>query len=235
LSDAEPLTAMPLVDHLRELRTRLLYCAGSVVVGLMASLVFASPVAHGLQRMCTVCQFIYSAPTESFTTYFRVALVLGLALASPVILYQAVAFVLPALHRGERRMLYLVLPGAGILFATGLAFAYFVVLPRSVDFLATFQSDLAEPYWALGTYLAFVTNLMFVIALAFQMPLVVLLLSRLGIVTPRRLSHYRRHAVIVIAVLAAVLTPTPDPFTMFLVMAPMWALYELGLLLARLA
>jgi sec-independent protein translocase protein TatC len=235
VSSDEPLAVMPLVEHLRELRKRVIYSAGAVLVGLLASLVFAEPVAKGLERMCTVCQFIYSRPTESFTTYFRVALVLGLVLAMPVVLYQVVAFVVPGLHRHERRYLYLVLPGAAALFALGLAFAYRVVLPRSVDFLAGFQSDLASPFWTLGEYLAFVTNLMFVIGLAFEMPLVVFLLAKLRIVTPQRMAHYRRHAIVLLAVLAAVLTPTPDPFTMLLVLAPMWLLYELGIVLARFA
>lgn len=223
------------MDHLRELRTRVLYSAGAVVIGMFASLAFAGAVARGLERMCTVCRFIYSRPTESFTTYFRVALVLGLALATPVVLFQVVAFVLPALHPSERRRLYVLLPGAGALFAAGLAFAYFIVLPRSVNFLATFQSDLAQPYWTFGEYLAFVTNLMLVIGVAFQTPLVVFMLARLGVVSAARLGRYRRHAVLVIAIAAAVLTPTPDPFTMVLVMAPMWILYELGIVLARVA
>jgi sec-independent protein translocase protein TatC len=235
VTNDDALTAMPLMDHLRELRNRLIYAAGAVVVGMLASLVIVQPVAEGLTRMCTICTFVYSRPTESFTTYFRVALVLGLVVATPVVLYQLVSFVLPGLHRNERRYLFLLLPGAAVLFALGLGFAYFVVLPRSVNFLASFQVGLAQPYWTLSNYLAFVTNLMFIIGVAFQTPLVVFVLAKLGIVSAQGLSKYRRHAVLILALVAAILTPTPDPFTMFLVLAPMWVLYEFGILLARLA
>jgi len=174
-------------------------------------------------------------PTEGFVTYFRVALVLGLVLAIPVILYQVVAFVLPALRRRERRYLYLLLPGAALMFALGLTFGYFVVLPRSINFLAEFMIQYAEPNWRLLNYIAFVTNLLFLVGVVFLTPLVVYILSKLGIVSPAFLTRYRRHAIVVLSVLAAVLTPTPDPFTMFIVLIPMILLYELGILLARFA
>jgi sec-independent protein translocase protein TatC len=235
VSNEPPLAAMPLLDHLRELRVRMVYAAGAVVIGLLASMAFARPVIDGLTEMCDVCQFIVIRPTEGFIAYFRVALVLGLVLALPVVLYQIVAFILPALHRHERRYLYLMLPGATLLFAAGLAFAYFLVVPRSINFLAQFMMGVATPAWSLGNYIAFVTNLMFVIGLAFQTPLVVFVLARIGLLTPARMSRYRRHAILIIAVLAAVLTPTPDPFTMLMVMVPMWLLYELGIILARFA
>jgi sec-independent protein translocase protein TatC len=234
-STPDELASMPLMDHIRELRTRILVSAAAVAVGMAASLFVTRPVINGLEHMCTVCDFIFIRPTEAFAAYFRTALLLGLILALPVILYQAVAFIVPGLHRHERRVLYLMLPGAGVLFALGLAFGYFLVVPRSINFLATFLGQSAAPAWSLGLYISFVTNLLFVIGITFQTPLVVFVLARLGLATPSRLAHYRRHAIVAIAIAAAVLTPTPDPFTMFLVMVPMVVLYELGILLARLA
>jgi sec-independent protein translocase protein TatC len=227
--------SMPLVEHLRELRVRVLYSAAAVFVGMGLSLAFTHPVIEGLTAMCDVCRFIVVRPTESFVMYFRVALILGLALATPVVLYQMVAFVIPALHRQEKRYLYLMLPGAGALFALGLLFAYRVVVPRSINFLATFLLGVAEPAWSIGEYISFVTNLMFIIGVTFQTPLVVFLLAKIGVLSPAAMRRYRRHAILIVAVLAAVLTPTPDPFTMILVMAPMLLLYELGILLARFA
>ena len=185
--------------------------------------------------MCRVCTFQIVDPTEGFVTYFRIALVLGLVFAIPVILYQVVAFVLPALHRNERRYLFLMLPGAAVMFAIGLSFGYFIVLPRTINFLAEFLIDYAEPNWRLSNYVAFVTNMLLMVGMAFLTPLAVYLLSKLGVVSPAFLSHYRRHAIVVLAVLAAVLTPTPDPFTMFLVLAPIVLRYELGIVLARFA
>ena len=153
----------------------------------------------------------------------------------PMVLYQIVAFILPALHKHERRYLWLFLPGASLLFIGGMVFGFTIVVPRTVNFLVGFLegTENLEVQPRIDDYVAFLTNLVLVIGLAFQTPLVVLLLTKLRIVTAKTLGRYRRHAVLVIAVAAAVLTPTPDPFTMFMVMAPMYVLFELGILLAR--
>jgi sec-independent protein translocase protein TatC len=235
LPPAAALATMSLMEHLRELRQRLIYGVGALLLGMLVSLAFTGRVIDGLTAMCQVCTIQAVAPTESFTTYFRVALLLGLVLATPVILYQLVRFVLPALHPHEQRYLYLLLPGASLLFATGLVFGYFVVLPRTVTFLSTFLSASVSANWTISQYVAFVTNLLLIIGITFETPLVVFILAKLRVVSAERMAHFRRHAVILLAVLAAVLTPTPDPFTMFLVLGPMILLYELGILLARFA
>lgn len=232
---ASELLSMPLMEHLRELRTRLIYGVGALLVGMLASLAVTGRVIAGLTAMCPVCQIQAVAPTESFTTYFRVALLLGLVLATPVILYQLVKFVMPALHPHEQRYLYLLLPGASLLFALGLAFGYSIVLPRTVKFLSTFLSGSVSANWTISQYVAFVTNLLLIIGITFETPLVVFILAKLRIVSAQRMAHFRRHAIVILAVIAAVLTPTPDPFTMFLVLIPMILLYELGILLARFA
>ncbi len=258
------LSSMPLMEHLRELRTRLIWSVLALVGGMLISLPLSRFVISGfsldlpqtsfevagrsislperleitgLLGMCTECaQIIMISPLEGLITWMRVALVLGLILSTPIILYQLVAFVLPALYPRERRLLFLMLPGAAVMFAIGLAFGFVVVLPRSINFLIGFAESSgigASATPTLANYIAFVTNLLFVIGVAFETPLVVYLLAKIGILTPATMSRYRRHAILVIAVLAAVLTPTPDPFTMFLVMAPMYVLYELGGILSR--
>jgi sec-independent protein translocase protein TatC len=241
--DSDHLAAMTLIEHLRELRTRLIWIVGSIIVGMGLSLAVSQSVMNDLMRLCAVCRFQFIEPLEALTTYLRVALILGFILASPMALYQLVAFILPALHPSERRVLFVALPAVGGLFAAGLAFGRYVVLARTIDFLAGFLSEggsasgvgLAEPAWRVGLYIGFVTNLLFVIGLAFQTPLVVFLLAKLRIVSPELLRRYRRHAILLLAVLAAVMTPTPDPFTMLMVLAPMVLLYELGIVLARFA
>ncbi|MCB0217262.1 MAG: twin-arginine translocase subunit TatC [Caldilineae bacterium] len=258
------LTSMPLMEHLRELRTRLIRSVVALAVGMVVSMPLSRFVISGVEiplpieslrlagrtialpdtlaitgllGMCTACDsIIIISPLEGLITWMRVGLILGLILSTPVILYQVVAFVLPALYSRERRYLYLLLPGAGLMFAIGLAFGFFVVLPRSINFLIGFAEGAglgAKPTPTLANYIAFVSNLLFVIGVSFETPLVVFMLAKVGILKPATMSRYRRHAVLVIAILAAVLTPTPDPFTMFLVMAPMYLLYELGGLLAR--
>jgi sec-independent protein translocase protein TatC len=227
--------AMPLVEHLRELRRRIILSLLALVGGMALSLPATSPVIAGLTGMCPVCEFIVTGPTESVVTYFRVALILGLVFSTPIVLYQIVAFVSPGLHAGERRLLLLMLPGAALMFALGLAFGYFVAVPRAVAFLSGFLDWAAAPNWTLSNYIAFIMNMLLVVGLTFETPLVVFVLAKLNIVSPAFLTHYRRHAIVAMAILAAVLTPTPDPFTMLIVLTPMIILYEVGIILARFA
>lgn len=229
------MTAMPLMDHLRELRTRLMWCVGAIFVGTILSMLVARPVIGRLTEMCAApCIIISTRPTEGFISYFQVGLRLGLVLASPIILYQIAAFVMPALHQNERRYLYILVPGGTALFVVGVCFAFFIVLPRTIAFLANFTNDLGfKPTWTFDTYLALVTNMMVAIGVAFLTPMVVYILAKIGIVTPAFMAHYRRYFIIVAAILAAVLTPTPDPFTMFMVLIPMLLLYEMGILMSR--
>lgn len=240
----DALPAMALMDHLRELRSRILWSVVALAVGMGVSFAFLSgQVLDGLLGICRPdCAFQAIEPLERLRTWLDISFMLGFAVASPFILYHVVAFILPALHRHERRYLYLFLPGAGVLFVVGLAFGYFLVLPRTIGFLVGFLSGetvgpggtpLIATQLRISTYVEFLTNLLWVLGLAFQTPLVVFLLSKLGILTPRVMARYRRHAILVMAVLAAALTPTPDPFTMMMVMVPMYLLYEAGGLLAR--
>jgi sec-independent protein translocase protein TatC len=234
---AGELPKMPLMEHLRELRRRLIVSVAALLLGMGLALPLCPAVLNGLKAMCTVCHFQVLDPTEGFVTYFRVAMVLGMVLATPVILYQIVAFVRPALYPREQRYLLRLLPGTGLLFAVGLAFGYWVVLPRTVNFLAEFPLQWVgvEPNWRLGGYIAFVTNLLVIVGVAFETPIVVYALSKVGLLSWHTMVKYRRHAIVILAILAAVLTPTPDPFTMLLVLVPMVLLYEMGILLARFA
>jgi len=153
----------------------------------------------------------------------------------PVIIYQLVLFMLPALKPHERRYLYIIVPGATISFVVGLAFAYFALLPFAVRYLLAFGGDIARAQWTIGEYIGFVTTILLWMGVAFETPLVIFFLAKVGIITPAMLSHYRRYAILAIAVVAAVITPTPDPFNMMIVMVPLFLLYEAGVLLARLA
>ena len=227
--------SMPLIEHLRELRYRLVVSVAALVVGMLVSLPFTNAVIGGLTAMCENCNMQAVHPTETFVTYFRVAIILGLVISTPVVLYQIVAFISPGLHRHERRLLILMLPGAAVLFAVGLAFGYLVALPRAIAFLSTFLGWAVDPNWTLSNFIAFVTNLLLIIGITFETPLVIFVLAKLNIVTPAFLSHYRRHAIVIMSILAAVLTPTPDPVTMLFVLGPMILLYEFGVVLARIA
>lgn len=226
---------MTVVEHLEELRERLIKSAIALMVTTLFSLLFASRFLKILIAPAGGVKPIFLRPTEGFITYMRVALLNGVALAMPIIVYQAIRFIVPGLKANERRYLYIILPGAAVSFLVGVAFAYFAMLPFALRYLLRFGSDIAEARWAIGEYIAFVTTLMFWVGVVFETPLLFFFLAKLGIVTPRMLSSNRKYAVLAAAILAAVITPTPDPFNMLLVMAPLIVLYEIGVLLAKLA
>jgi sec-independent protein translocase protein TatC len=222
-------------EHLEELRGRLIKSVIALLVTTLLSLIFTSRFLKILTAPMGNLQPVFLRPTEMITTYFKIALISGVALAMPVIIYQLVLFMLPALKPHERRYLYIIVPGATISFVVGLAFAYFALLPFAVRYLLTFGGDIARAQWTIGEYIGFVTTILLWMAVAFETPLVIFFLAKVGIITPAMLSHYRRYAILAIAVVAAVITPTPDPFNMMIVMVPLFLLYEAGVLLARLA
>ncbi len=226
---------MPLMEHLRELRTRLIRAFIALAITTAGSFVFAKQVLVILIAPMgdTLPQAL--KPTESLGNYMKVALICGVTLAMPFIVYQIGRFVAPGLTTKEKRYLILLVPGATICFVSGVAFAYFVMLPAAIPFLQGFMADIIEQRWAIGEYLSFVTSLLFWIGVAFELPLFVYFLTKLGIIDARTLSKNRKYAVVIIAVLAAVITPTVDPVNMTLVMGPLIVLYELGVILAKIA
>lgn len=226
---------MTIFEHLEDLRGGLIKSVIALLVTTLLSLIFTSRFLKILTAPMGNLQPVFLRPTEMIITYFKVALISGVALAMPVIIYQLVLFMLPALKPHERRYLYIIVPGATISFVVGLAFAYFALLPFAIGYLLTFGGDIARAQWTIGEYIGFVTTILLWMGVAFETPLVIFFLAKLRIITPAMLSHYRRYAILAIAVVAAVITPTPDPFNMMIVMLPLYLLYEAGVLLARLA
>jgi sec-independent protein translocase protein TatC len=230
---------MSFFDHIEELRRHLFWAALAWAVTTGLALIFAEQILKFLlDPYCASvpadkqCRLIALEPTEAIATYFRVALLAGALVAMPVIVYQLWSFVSPGLHPRERRYVYVLVPGASLLFALGVAFAWLIFLPAAIGFLSTFQSTIFETDWRSNEYIPFVTAMLFWIGVAFEMPLVFLVLARLGLVTWRQLIANWRYAVVGVAVGAAVITPTPDPFNMLLVMLPLLGLYLFSILLA---
>lgn len=226
---------MPLMEHLKELRNRLIKIAIALLIATVVSLIFAKQAVVILIRPMGDNLPQALKPTETLSNYMKVALICGVTLAMPIIVYQIGRFVTPGLSSKERRYLLLLVPGATLCFVTGVAFAYFVMLPTAIPFLQGFMSDIVKQQWTIGDYLSFVSNLLFWIGVSFELPLFVYFLAKLGIISDKTLRKNRKYAVIIIAVLAAVITPTIDPLNMALVMGPLILLYELGILLARIA
>jgi len=222
-------------EHLNELRSGMIKGGIALLVTSAASMIFAERILKLLIAPLgeQVPQTI--KPTESFVVYFQVAFICGLALAMPVILYQAVRFVLPGLLPHEKKYLLWLLPGATFAFISGVAFAGFVMIPAAVNFMQGFLQTIIDNRWTLENYISFVTRVLFWMGVVFQTPLLMFFLAKVGVVDAKKLAKYRKFAVLAVAVIAAMVTPTPDPVNMMIVMVPLYALYEVGVLLTRLA
>ena len=227
--------SMTIMEHLRELRSRLIKAFGALVVATAISFTIVKPLLEIIVRPVQNIDLILLGPTEGVIIYFKVALVAGMGLALPVIVYQLLAFVVPGLLPHERKYLYFVLPTATLSFIAGVLFTYFIILRAAIPFLELFLADIFRPQWTLEKYMSLVTALMLWVGLSFETPLIMGFLSFLGVLSPKQLSGFRRYAIVVAALISAMITPTVDPFNMTLVMAPLIILYELGLLLARFA
>jgi sec-independent protein translocase protein TatC len=170
--------------------------------------------------------------TESVGVYMRVSLLAGFIMALPIIVYEIMAYVIPGLYDNEKRWVFIAIPLATLLFIGGVAFSYYVMLPAALPFLLGFMNQNGEGIQAMprvSTYIGFVTNLMFWIGLSFETPLVVFLLAKFHVVTAGFLLKQWRFAVIIIALMSAIITPTVDPVNMGLLMAPLFGIYLLSI------
>jgi sec-independent protein translocase protein TatC len=225
---------MSIWRHLDELRKRLVHSMIAIVVGVVICIIFAEFLLEVLARPIGGFEKLLSIQvTENFSAYFRVTLLGGFIIALPFILLQLYLFVGPGLTDKEKKWILIAVPFASILFVTGAAFAYFIMLPAAIPFLTEFPGPTVLPKW--NDYINFVTSLIFWIGLSFETPLIMYVLAKLGIVNAKGLLKQWRFAVILIAVIAAVATPTPDPINMAILMVPLLFLYFLGVLLAAFA
>ncbi|MXX67133.1 MAG: twin-arginine translocase subunit TatC [Chloroflexi bacterium] len=159
----------------------------------------------------------------------------GIGIASPVVLYQIMAYVSPGLYPNEKRIFYASIPAMLAMFFIGVMFCWFVILRFTLNFLTGFAPEDINTELSIDSYVSFVARMLLVVGLVFETPFAIFLLAKFRIVSAQRLKGFRRYAIVVIVILAAVITPTPDPFTQMAVAIPMYALYELGVLLAGLA
>ncbi len=225
---------MSLLDHLNELRVRLMRSIGSLIVGVLLAVVFTDELlAYLIRPYGSELQVL--GPTESVVMYFRVALLAGAIFAIPYITYQLFMFIMPGLYPHEKRWILLSLPATTALFLLGVAFAWFIMVPAALSFLRDFEQDIFVAEWTAERYIAFLTSLLFWIGVAFEMPVVVFVLARMGILGPRPLLRNWRLAVVLITIVAALITPTVDPFNMLLVMGPLLVLYVISIGLAMIA
>jgi len=229
---------MPFLDHLEELRKRLFWIAGAVVVGVVVAFALLSkldiirllerpilPLLHG-QKL------IYTHPGTSFHILLNASLALGIVLASPIIIGQLWRFLAPALYAHEKRVVIPVVISMASLFLAGVSLSYFVVLPLTLQFLMSIESTALTPMISATEYFDFAISMCVAFGVVFEVPIAILALTALGIITPQFLSKYRRHAIVVCLTAAAFITPGADPYSLFALAIPLYVLYELSVFVA---
>lgn len=226
---------LTLMEHIGELRDRVVVSAIAVALTTAISFFFSVEIIRILLLPSGQQKLVSLSPTENFATVMRVALFSGIALAMPVLLYQVYAYVSPALLKHERRFVLTLGPFVLALFVAGMAFCYFLLLPNAIHFLINFAGDVIENQLRASEYLSFVTMFILGMGLVFEMPAVIFALVKVHVVKREWLTDKRRYVFLLVFVIAALITPTPDPFNQALVALPMYLLFEFGLLLARFA
>jgi sec-independent protein translocase protein TatC len=239
-SDVDPLDELPdevemsFFDHLEELRQRIFYVLIAVAVGVVGCFFNVRPIVQLLEVPAQGVKFLQLAPGEYFFVSLKVAAYSGLLLSTPFILYQIIQFVLPGLTRRERRLLGPIVLGSSVLFAAGLVFAYFFLIPAALKFFISYGADVVEQLWSIEKYFEFVLLLLFSTGIAFQIPVIQLLLGALGIVSSQQMFSSWRYVIMGAVVLGAVLTPSTDPLTQSLLAGAVLGLYFGGIGLVKL-
>ena len=230
---------LPFVEHLEELRKRIIICLIAVGIGFAVSYAFAKkifaflaiPLEKALPPQSTL---IFTSPTEAFLTYLKTAIISGLFLAIPVVLYQIWKFIAPGLYEREKTYAVPFVLSSSILFIGGALFGYFIVFPFAFKFLMGFASESLQALPSMREYFNIAVKLLFAFGITFETPVFIFFLARLGIVNYTMLRSYRKYAIILAFVVAALLTP-PDVFTQLMMALPLVILFELSLLITRIS
>ncbi len=235
-NDSELGGKMTFLEHLDDLRRRLIYVLAFITVGFLVSWIFAEKIYDFIARPIQPFlgengKLVFTKPTEAFSMYMRVAIFAGIFFTAPLIIHQVWLFIAPGLYRKEKRFALPFVVSSLFLFVGGSAFAYYIVLPAAYKFLINFGSAF-QPLIKIDEYWDLTSTILLGFGLIFQMPVIVAFLSLFGIVTPRFLWKNFRYAVLVIFIIAAVISPTPDAVTQTVYAAPMIGLYAISILVS---
>ncbi|MEM9711631.1 MAG: twin-arginine translocase subunit TatC [Actinomycetota bacterium] len=245
-----PTGQMTVVEHLEELRTRIIYSLIAVALGLAVAFSFYNRLINFLvdpycetvvpllaershEPISPNCNLIFTGPAEGFAVRIRVSLIAGVALAMPVLLWQLWRFITPALHPREKRWAVPFVASAVLLFVLGAALAYWT-LPRAFEFLIRVAGDQVDPLLAVGPYLSFITMMMLTFGICFEFPILLVFLQLAEIIEPRQLAQFRRYAIVLIVTAVAILTPSGDPISLLALSIPMYLFYESSALIGKL-
>ncbi len=229
---------MPFLDHLEELRWRILWSFLAVGVATVVGFLIVHYLGvlgllmRPIRPFLNGTDLLFFNPTTPFFFTLKLSLIVGIVLAFPVVVYQIWVFLAPALKPEEKKIIVPSLYFGMILFAMGVALAYFAVLPLALRFLMGFQQEFLAPAIEAGLYLGFVVRLLLAFGIVFELPVVVMILSAMGLITPEFLKDKRRHSIVAVTVLASMLTPG-DIASTFMMIIPMMVLYEVSILLSR--
>ena len=222
---------MPLVDHLQELRRRLIIMIVAVAIGSTTCYFYSTELVHLITAPAG--KLYYMNPAEAFFSYLKVSFFAGFLLALPVVLYQVWAFIVPALTKKERAATIILVPSSVFLFFVGLIFSYYLVLPAGIKFFMGFATDDLQPMFSLGQYLSFVISFLLPFGFIFELPLFILVLAKVGIIHSKMLVAKRKVVLVMAFVIGAVISPTPDVFSQTMIALPMLVLYEISILVVK--
>ncbi len=227
---------LTLVDHLTELRDRLIKSAWAIAITTACCFYFSEDifnlVRYPIQAHLPEGGLVFTNPMDKFIAHMKLSVVAGVILACPAWLYQAWMFVAPGLYAHEKKYSAAFVTSGIALFLSGVAFAYFLVLPSAFQFLFNFGGTVDKPLITISEYMSFFATMILVFGASFELPLILVALGALGIVSSRTLREKRRYAIVALATVAAVITP-PDVLSMMMLLAPLTALYEISILIVR--
>lgn len=222
---------MSLVDHLTELRKRLIRMILAITLGTGVAYFFLDEIMHHLMKPAG--KLYYMQPAEAFFVYLKVCIFAGFLMAVPIVFYQGWRFLLPALTNHERRVMGIVLPSSVLLFFGGITFSFLFVLPAGIKFFMGFGSEDLAPMFSIDKYISFVIAFVLPFGVIFELPLVIVILAKLGFISSALLRKYRKIVIFATFVIGAVISPTPDVFSQSMIAIPMLLLYEVSILIVR--
>ncbi len=234
----EPRGEMGFFDHLEELRKRLLWAAVGLVLGCIISGVFINTLMDEVLLKPALFYHLKLQNLRPFGQaflYFKLSFVIGIIISFPFTLYQLWLFVAPGLYEHEQSWARRITFFTSLCFISGVAFAYFVMIPGMLSFAASFGSSGIENNLDINEYFGFMTTTLLAAGLIFELPMITYVLARVGMVTPKLMRKYRRHAIVVSLIVAAVLTPSPDPVNQLIFAVPLWVLYEISIVISQFA
>ena len=222
----EEASSMSVVDHLSELRMRLVVAIVAIIICTLGAYYYVEDILQIL--VAPAGKLYYTKPTEAFFTYMKISIVAGCIISSPIWFYQLWAFIVPALSKGEKKITFMVVPTAVTLFVVGVLFSYYLVLPMAIQFFIGFGTDELQPLFSIGQYIDFVIAFVLPFGITFELPLILIALGVMGILSSNRLRQYRKIFILVAFVVGAAISPTPDMLSQTMIAGPMILLYEIS-------